>query len=193
MNWNFSRGQWSMDGLTYAYTYRFLETPVFRQLDDCIINSENNLSAQVFDNITLLTKEKCQPGTLIETKCSFDHFGAPLVTIAEKLIPDENGNMRFGDYLEVVAYESGVNVWRMYYKEGKVTWDCLLSVEFPLQEKSVHMLSVEILKDKLVIQANDRKMTLHIHDMYPSFHVGINACEGINRFYTMEIREGNNV
>lgn len=189
MNWNFSRGQWSMDGLTYAYTYRFPETPVFRQLDDCILNSENGSQEQGFDNITLLTKEKCLYGTRIETKCSFDHFGAPLVTIAENIIPDENGNMRFGNYIEVVLYEKGVNVWRMYYKEGKVTWDWLLSVEFPLEEKKIHTLSVEILKSKLAILVNERKMTLHVNDMYPSFHVGINACEGINRFYSMEIEE----
>ena len=187
MNWNFARGQWAMDGLTYAYTYRFPETPVFRQLDDCIANSENGSSAQGFDNITLLTKEKLLPGTRIVTECSFDHFGAPLVTIAENLIPDENGNMRFGNYIEVVVYENGVNVWRMYYKEGKVTWDCLLSVEFPLKEKKIHVLSVEILKEKLIIFANEHKMTLHVNDLYPSFHVGINACEGINRFYSMEI------
>lgn len=187
MHLNFARGQWAMDGLTYAYTYRFPETPVFRQLDDCIANSENGSSTQGFDNITLLTKEKHLPGTRIVTECSFDHFGAPLVTIAENLIPDENGNMRFGDYIEVVVYENGVNVWRMYYKEGKVTWDCLLSVEFPLKEKKIHVLSVEILKEKLIIFANERKKTLHVNDLYPSFHVGINACEGINRFYSMEI------
>ena len=191
MNWNFARGQWSMEGLTYAYTYRFPETAVFRQLDDCILNSENGSQEQGFDNITLLTKEKYLPGTRIETKCSFDHFGAPLVTIAENIIPDENGNMRFGNYIEVVAYEKGVNVWRMYYKEGKVTWDWLLSVEFPLEEKKIHTLSVEILKSKLAILVNERKMTLHVNDMYPSFHVGINACEGINRFYSMEIEEAN--
>lgn len=189
MHLNFARGQWSMEGLTYAYTYRFPETPVFRQLDDCILNSENGSQEQGFDNITLLTKEKCLPGTRIETKCSFDHFGAPLVTIAENIIPDENGNMRFGNYIEVVLYEKGVNVWRMYYKEGKVTWDWLLSVEFPLEEKKIHKLSVEILKSKLAILVNERKMTLHVNDMYPSFHVGINACEGINRFYSMEIEE----
>lgn len=189
MHLNFARGQWSMEGLTYAYTYRFPETPVFRQLDDCILNSKNESSAQGFDNITLLTKEKCLPGTRIETKCSFDHFGAPLVTIAENIIPDENGNMRFGNYIEVVLYEKGVNMWRMYYKEGKVTWDWLLSVEFPLEEKKIHTLSVEILKSKLAILVNERKMTLHVNDMYPSFHVGINACEGINRFYSMEIEE----
>ena len=94
-----------------------------------------------------------------------------------------------GGTAEVVLYEKGVNVWRMYYKEGKVTWDWLLSVEFPLEEKKIHTLSVEILKSKLAILVNERKMTLHVNDMYPSFHVGINACEGINRFYSMEIEE----
>ena len=180
-----------MEGLTYAYSYRFSETPVFEQEDDCIVNRKNPLQEQGFDNITLLTKEKCLPGTKITTVCSFDRFGAPLITIAESLTLDENGKMRYGDYLEVVVYKNGVNVWRMYFKDGKVTWDCLLSVEFSLEEMKKHTLSAQILKNKLVICANERKMTLHIENMYPSFHVGVNACEEINRFYSMEIREGN--
>lgn len=191
MTYNFARGEWSMDGLTYAYSYRFSETPVFEQEDDCIVNRKNPLQEQGFDNITLLTKEKCLPGTKITTVCSFDRFGAPLITIAESLTLDENGKMRYGDYLEVVVYKNGVNVWRMYFKDGKVTWDCLLSVEFSLEEMKKHTLSAQILKNKLVICANERKMTLHIENMYPSFHVGVNACEEINRFYSMEIREGN--
>lgn len=193
MTYNFARGQWTMEALTYAYSCRFSETPVFEQLDDCIVNRANSCQEQGFDNITLLTKEKCFPGTRIETKCSFDHFGAPLITIADNLIPDENGVLRYGDYLEIVVYENGVNVWRMYYKEGKVTWDLLLGVEFALAEKEIHTLSAEILKDRLIITANERKMTLHVENMYKSFHVGINACEGINRFYSMKITEGNEV
>ncbi|MBR3929675.1 MAG: hypothetical protein IKJ65_11815 [Clostridia bacterium] len=180
-----------MEGLTYAYSYRFSETPVFEQEDDCIVNRKNPLQEQGFDNITLLTKEKCLPGTKITTVCSFDRFGAPLITIAESLTLDENGKMRYGDYLEVVVYKNGVNVWRMYFKDGKVTWDCLLCVEFSLEEMKKHTLSAQILKNKLVICANERKMILHIENMYPSFHVGVNACEEINRFYSMEIREGN--
>ena len=191
MHLNFARGAWKIDALTYAYSYRFPETPVFEQLDDCIANRKNTQTEQGFDNITLLTKESCFPGTRIETKCSFDHFGAPLITIAKDLIPDANGALRYGDYLEIVVYENGVNVWRMYLNEGTVTWDCLLSVEFALAEKTIHTLSTEILKDKLVIIANDQKMTLHVENMYPSFHVGINACEGINHFYSMTIEEAN--
>lgn len=187
MHFNFARDQWNMDRLTYAYSYRFQETPEFIQADDCIENRKNPDFRQGYDNVTLLTKEKCSAGTRISTRCSFDHFGAPLITIADSLDTDENGIKHFGNYFEVVIYESGINVWQMYYKKGEVTWDYLMSVEFPVSAVDIHTLTVEVQEKKLIIEADDRKMMLHIKDLYPSFHIGINACEGVNHFYSMSI------
>ena len=187
MNYNFARGQWNMDTLTYAYTYRFPETPAFIQSDTCIENKKNPDFGQGFDNVTLLTKELHFPGTRVSTRCSFDHYGAPLITIADKLDTDENGVKRFGNYFEVVIYESGINVWQMYYRDGKVSWDCLMRVEFPVSPMEIHTLTVEIQEHKLFITADDHNMMLYIKDMYPSFHVGINACEGVNHFYSMSV------
>ena len=39
----------------------------------------------------------------------------------------------------------------------------------------------------VIIEADDKKMLLYIDDLYPEFHLGLNACEGINRFYELEI------
>ena len=64
-----------------------------------------------------------------------------------------------------------------------------MGVEFPVAEHEIHTLSVTIEKDTLHIEADDQKMLLYIDDMYPSYHLGINACEGINRFYGLEITE----
>lgn len=187
MNVQFARGQWNMDQLTYAYSYRFRETPTFIQANDCIENRKNPDSTQGYDNITLLTKDALTAGTRISTRCSFDHYGAPLITIADKLHTDENGIKRFGNYFEVVIYESGINVWQMYYRDGTVTWDCLMRVEFPVSAMEIHTLTVEVQEQKLLIEADDHKMMLHAKDLYPSFHIGINACEGVNHFYSMSI------
>ena len=74
-------------------------------------------------------------------------------------------------------------------EHGEVTWQQLLGVEFPVSEFNIHTLSVTIEKDTLHIQADDRTMQLYIDQMYDSYHLGINACEGINRFYTLEISQ----
>lgn len=190
MTFNFAKDAWCMDGLTYAYSYRFEEIPVFIQEHDCIRNSKDETAPQGFDNISLLTQHPCKPGTTITTRCSFDHFGAPLIMIAEQLHTDERGFLRYGNYLEIVLYEKGVNVWRMWLRDGKVSWKKLMSVEFPVAEKEIHTLSTKVTDERLEIEACGRKMTLFIPDMYPVFHAGINACENINRFYSLQIDKG---
>lgn len=185
----FAKNTWNLDNLTYAYSYRFEETPKFIQKDDCVENTKNETAVYGFDNISLLTREKFGPGTKISTRCAFEDLGAPLIVIAEKMENDSRDVVRYGDYLEVVLWKNGVNVWRMWMEHGEVTWKQLLGVEFPVSESDIHTLSVTLEKDTLHIQADDRTMQLYIDHMYDSYHLGINACEGINRFYTLEISQ----
>lgn len=187
MNLSFKENSWEPDSLTYAYSYRFEETPVFVQKADCIENTKNEDAVYGYDNISLLTKEKFGPGTKLTTRCAFEDLGAPLLVIADQLSTDDRSVVRYGDYLEVVLWKNGVNVWRMWMKNGEVTWKQLMGVDFPVSEHEIHTLSVTIEKDTLHIEADNQKMLLYIEDMYPSYHLGINACEGINRFYSLSI------
>ena len=188
MNIIFEKDLWTNENLSYAYSYRFEETPVFIQKDHCIENSKNPDAVYGFDNISLLTKNTFGPGTKISTRCAFEDLGAPLIVIADKLETDARGVVRYGDYLEVVLWKNGVNVWQMWMEHEEVTWKQLMGVDFPVTEHDIHTLSVFIEKDTLHIEADDKKMLLHIDNLYPSFHLGINACEGINRFYDLKIQ-----
>lgn len=190
MKVTFSQDAWSHRELCYAYSWRFEETPVFLQRSDCVENQQNPGATYGYDNISLLTKEKYRPGTTISTRCAFEDFGAPLLVIADRLSLDSRGVNRYGDYIEVVLWKNGVNVWRMWLQDGEVTWKQLLGVDFPLSESEIHTLSVTIGADTLEIRADDRKMLLAVENLYPDFHVGINACEGINRFYDFEAVQG---
>lgn len=187
MKFNFSRGNWNEENLTYAYSFRFKETPVFVQMDDCIQNRKDESFSQGYDNVTLISKKAYAPGAKITANCLFESFGAPLFVIAESLHPCEDGKMRYGDYIEVVLYEKGVNVWKMKMTDGKVTWVKLLGAEFPVSANEKHEFSTLITETGLVIETMGQKLTLRVEDMYPSFHLGINACEGINKFYDMTI------
>ena len=62
-----------------------------------------------------------------------------------------------------------------------------MGVDFPVTEHEIHTLSVTIEKEELHIEADGQKILLHVENIYPVFHLGINACEGINRFYTLSI------
>lgn len=189
MQIEFSRNQWNTDEITYAYSYRFEETPTFVQHDDCVENTRCSEAKYGFDNISLLTRQSYTAGTRISTRCAFEDLGAPLIVIADKLYTDSRGVVRYGDYLEVVLYKNGVNVWRMYLNDGIVTWNKVMGVEFPVTENEIHSLTVDISAQTLTILADDHKLMLRVEDLYPSYHVGINACEGYNRFYSMTVEE----
>lgn len=189
MKLDFSRGAWNTDDITYAYSYRFPGTPQFLQCEDCVENRPDHSNAFGCDweNISILSRKAYTAGTRIETHCAFRDLGAPLITIADRMY-DENGTSKYGDYLEIVLYKNGVNIWRMWMDENKtVTWKKMLGVEFPVSEDVIHTLAVEITADGLRVEADDHRLFWRCTDLYETFHLGIDACEGLNRFYSLEI------
>ena len=144
MKISFSENAWQTGELDYAYSYRFDETPVFVQKPDCIENRENPGATYGFDNISLLTPKKYGPGTTISTRCAFRNLGAPLLVLSPWMEKDRRGANRYGDYIEVVLWKNGVNVWQMWYRDGEVTWKQLLGVDFPVSEEKIHSLSVTV-------------------------------------------------
>ena len=188
MHWIFNPG-WSAEELTYAYSRRFSPTPVFVQKEDHIENQKDTTSSQGYDNINLLTRQLLGSGTAITTCCAFENPGAPLITITPALTPDENGALRFDDYVEVVLYRGGINVWRLWKQDGAITWKRLLGAEFPVSEGEKHTLCVEVADKVLKIQADAWCFQLRVEDLFDQFHIGINACEGICRFWSLDIEK----
>ena len=171
---NFTRGNWE-SSLVQTYTYRFDYAPEVVQEELCIANAVNEEFEQGFDNISLMTKEKYTVGTRITTTCSFEQAAAPLFVIADRYY-EEDGRLRYGDYLEVVLYRNGINVWRMYMKDKAVKYDLLMSNEFHVSESEQHTFSVEILENAIRIEMGEKNMLLRIDNLYKEFHVGINMC-----------------
>jgi len=187
MNIEFKPGLWE-DKLIYANSFRWNDNPKFIQEADHVHNRKVSDEKVGYDNICRMTREKYGYGTKVSTTCAFDSFGAPLIVIAEELIPDGSGFPRYGEYFEVVLYESGINVWRMHMDEDRrVTWHKALGVEFPVSALEPHELSVTIKQDYLIIEACGRKMILRVYDLPEKFHLGIDACEGLNRFYSFAV------
>lgn len=187
MRYEFAPGKWE-HGLIYAYSYRFPGAPVFVQQADHVHNRKISEERFGYDNISVMTRETYGSGAKVSTTCSFDSFGAPLITIADALHEEADGSLRYGEYFEIVLYENGINVWRMHMDAAKnVTWHKALGVEFPVAAGEKHLLSVEIREKTMVIRACGQQITLYAEDMPERFHVGIDACEGINRFYDFTI------
>ena len=70
MKVDFSRGQRDNAPLTYAYSFRFQDMPVFIQEDDCCANQMNDAFEQGFDNVTLMAEQVCVPVAPISATCS---------------------------------------------------------------------------------------------------------------------------
>ena len=175
-------------GVVTANSYRWHEVADFLEEADCVVNGQSDALATGYDNASLMLTEPFAGSTQIETRCSFDAWGAPLIVISRDLDKDTEGIYRYREYYEVVLYEEGVNVWRMTTDENdEVTWKKMMSVSFPVAPKEIHTLTVRVLGDTLEIKADDREMSVCIPEPFTRYFVGIDACENINRFYDLSV------
>ena len=191
MKYNFANSDWKND-FKYAYSLVANSFCEFAEEQDHIANGYNEKIGG-YDYISIVHKDSFKKGAMVAVKCSFDHYGAPLITFANDLWTDENGNVRYGDHYEVVAYENGCNVWYITKAEQgserpfKVA-NCI-RLRFPIEEKSVIDMSVEVLDKALRINVNDASFDLPAPMLSDEFHIGITACEGVNRFYCADITD----
>lgn len=187
---SFADGSWKIDGLTYAYTKRFRETPELTQRDGWVENSENPSGCdQKYGYVTVLTKEKVSGPVKITARFSFDGLAAPLITMAKELTRDENGALRYCDYKEIVVWKHGINVWDLWQEGDKVVYHKMLGMEFPVSEGNIHTLEAVIQDNTFTMTLDGITTFLRIDEMYSAFHLGITACEGICRLYDLEIGE----
>ena len=183
----FTPGSWEKAGLVHAYSWRFPQLPVFRQESDCLINSEAPGTSQLYDYMGLLDTQSYSTGTRLSVRCSFEDLGAPMLVISDRNEIDENGILRTLDYYEIVMWKNGLNVWRMHTEDRRESHYKVLGATFPVTEKDIHTLSVEIQENRLFIKVDEQKLELFLHDLPDSFLLGYTACEGYCRLYEMNI------
>ena len=166
---------------------------IIRRSVPCPFNICSILSNTALVCCSGVTKEKYSDGVTIKTKCSFDKFGAPLIVLTDDIQPDEQGKNRYGLHFEVVAYEKGCNVWHIVpfpeRKERPIKPTKIAFSTFDIPEKSEIDLSVTVKNGKLEIEINGEKLIAESHDLPKEFHIGITACEGINRFSSITIEQ----
>lgn len=176
-----------MDGLTHAFSVRFDPMPEFRQQPDYIENAPTPIMNDGYAYVSLVTTEKVKPNVKISTRCAFEDLAAPLFVLPKELI-EKDGKLFYRDYLEVVLWTNGINVWNLWTdEEGHVQIRNLLRLELPVETGKIHDFSVEVQKDRFVVGLDTHKVSLYCDAIYESFHLGITGCEGPCRFYDMRI------
>ncbi len=188
MKLDFSKAGWKTDDIVYASTYRFESTPEFKQCDGWIENGTNPNQNFNCDNVAFLTKQKYKSGTCAVAECSFTGVSAPLITVAKDMYSD-NGVYKYGDYFEVVIWRYGLNIWRMVMDgDKKVKHKLILGLDHALEENVRHTVSATVNGDMLEVGVdNCITVRVYMEEVYDSFHLGIDACEGICRFYSFGI------
>ncbi len=173
--------------ITTAYSFRFTETPLFTQLDDCITTCVNKDHREGFDNISLLSKEKYGVGAKATIHCAFEGLGCPEIILVPEIERCADGAVRYGACFEVVLWKNGINVWRHYREDGECFWHKRLGMTFSNEEDKIHELTLEVREQELVLTLNGQQTTLHTEDLPERFHFGLTGCEGIARFYDMTV------
>ena len=190
--YNFANGTWNTEDLEYAYSPACFDRAAFRQEEDCIVNGVGK-SLFGYEYISLLDKTKRKVGVKLTLKCSFEKFGAPLIVFSNDLPVNEKGEKIYGEHYEVVAYEKGINVWKVIpwpeRVERPIKPFLLAKKEFGIAGNEMIEIKVEVLENKIKSWVNGEYLETEVEGLPTEFWVGFTACEGINRFYSFEIED----
>lgn len=177
----------------YSYSPHAPIRAKFKQENGCLINAYSD-EVKNFEYASVVTRKKYGVGVKLTTECDFDSFGAPLVVLSDDIKMDENGVGTYGLHFEVVAWEKGCNVWHItpvyYEKENLPVTPIKIGCKaFSIADKSKIRMSVEVIEHGLKIDVNGETFAVCHPDIPETFHIGITACEGINRFYNLLIED----
>jgi len=177
-------------GLVHVYSPVAKSCTRFHREGDCIANAYNE-AIKEYDYISLADPNPHRSGVTVSTRCSFDKYGAPLVTLANELFRGDDGELHYGAHYEVVVYEKGCNIWYVVpapeKKERPFTAKSVARLQFPLNPGARISLQVTVKGGMLQTVINGFFFAVAAPDLNETFYAGITACEGINRFYSLKI------
>lgn len=173
---------WNEADFQYAASFKTPYRRPFVQAEGCI---ENDLSEQ--DYISMVTKETLGAGSVIETECSFEGSGAPLIVLCDDLKTLPDGSLQYGTHMEVVLYKNGCNVWHIVVNDGVQKASALIKCRYPVAAGERHRLRVEFGEKLLKVHCAGVEFDLPCPLQPEKFHAGLTACEGICRFYSLKI------
>lgn len=166
------------------------------QRDDCIVNRvpegaspaelQGKRSAQTY--ASMVYKEKLAGNVTITSTMAFTLEMAPLIVLAPNFPENAKGQKEYAEHFEVVIFNQGVNVWRHFFQDGKLTYRKAAFAEFPLKKDTKYTLEVSKKGKTLTVSVAGHTLGYYDDALPDSFYVGITGCEGLNRFYDFSAR-----
>lgn len=197
----FIGGQWNMANFIMVKSPRFSHVGRFLQNGDHIVNfapaglSNDELLHCREAYAAMLTKTKYSGNVTVSSRMSFDHRMAPLIVIAPELGQSADGQYpELRDHYEIVLFDEGINVWHHRYIDGKPSWYKLAYIKTSFSPQTIYDLQVTLTHTakgpQLAIRCggNEFGCAMPAEFTAKEYHLGIIACEGINRFYDFRIK-----
>lgn len=181
---SFARGAWDKDRFEQITSTHTDGRVPFLQEDDCIVNDIAARDPVSWQYISILGREELSAPVVLETVCSFDKYGAPLIVLSDDIRRTQDDYPLYGHHFEIVAFEEGLNVWdlgdSLHQKAGMA--------RFPVPAGEKLTLTAQIRPRQMIVTLCGVRSVFDIPDLPLRFRAGITACEGINRFYSFETR-----
>lgn len=181
-------GSWEQT-LIDAYPRRFDSYPAFLQAADHLYSGLDDANPCGYANISLFFPEPCADGTELTASFRFEGEAAPLIVLANAMEPDAAGRLRYGDYIEVVVWKNGMNVWQHWFDGGQPHWHKLCGLTYPVDGSDMQTLSVRRMGSRLLVRHGAVDLSLLVPALPDTLYYGIDACEGICRFYRLTLHE----
>ncbi len=198
---SFARGHWNPGDFTIVKSPRFAPVGRMIQHDDHIANyvpagsGEELMTKFYAETFTAAVYNIPVKGTAtLRSKMSFDYTMAPAILIAPELgRSSDDRHAEFREYLEVVLFNEGINIWHHTVRNGKPYWRKLAYLKSVFRKNTVYELSLEIRYTakgiQLAVRCDGKEFGCAMPVVWDSYYAGIVGFEGVNRFYTFRIEQ----
>jgi hypothetical protein len=136
----------------------------------------------------MLHKERITGNATISATMAFADKTAPLILLVPELSANARERKEFGEHFEIIIYDQGVNIWRYFLQDGKLTFRKAAFALFPLEKDTRHKLEVKKTGKTLTVTVAGHTFGYFDEALPDAFHAGITGCEGLNYFYDFAVR-----
>ncbi|MDD4098915.1 MAG: hypothetical protein PHC30_09100 [Lentisphaeria bacterium] len=197
----FGRDQWSAADWVLVKSPRWDYFGGWVQQDDHLMNEhpadatpKEMLGKRAAETYTsMVYRHKVSGRTKVSATLLFEDRMAPELVLAGELGLDAKGRPEYREHWEIVLYDEGINVWHHEIRDGKPFWRKAAYLKTPFQPGVQYTLEALVefpaggKGPQLSVTCDGKRFGCLLPTLPEPFHVGVTACEGVNRFYDFKL------
>ena len=194
----FKPGGWSKQDFIMVKSPRFTYLGKWLQKSDYIENViapggklKKGVMKSKYTYTSMVLRKQVGGKVTIRCKMSFLTRMAPLLVIAPELGKAKDGVAEYKDHYEIVLYDLGLNIWTHKMLKGKPWWIKTAFLKKKVAPGKPHELTVQLKPTKkgtlITVKLADSEFGATVPLLPEKYYIGITACEGVNRFYSLQV------